>query len=161
MLTAISGTVTAPIDSPIGVWTRPSCSSDTPAWASEAAFATHDERVRHIDTLHEKIGAWTAELDDRALAARLQEHGVAGTPVLNVADLLHDPHWRARGTFVEVEHPLGFKETIYGSYVKLSRSAVAVEPGPVMGRDNEHVFKTLLGLDDARYQALVEAQVIY
>ena len=40
--------------------------------------------------------------------------------MLNVADLLHDPHYRARGTFVEVEHPLGFRETIYGAYVKTS-----------------------------------------
>ena len=81
--------------------------------------------------------------------------------MLNVADLLADPHYRARGTFIEVQHPLGFRETIYGAYVKTSRSVPDVRPGPVMGRDNEHVFRDILGMSEARYRELVEQQVIY
>ena len=79
----------------------------------------------------------------------------------HVPDLLSDPHYRARETFVEVEHPLGFRETLYGSYVKLSRSPVSVRPGPVIGQDNEMVFKELLGLSEERYRKLVEDEVIY
>ena len=142
-------------------WTGLVAAMETPEWAAAADFATHDARRANIEALHEKVGAWTATHDDRELAARLQQRGVAGTPVLNVADLLNDPHWKARGTFVEVEHPLGFKETIYGGYVKMSASDVAVDPGPVIGRDNEHVFKNLLGLEESRYRALVEGEVIY
>jgi benzylsuccinate CoA-transferase BbsF subunit len=85
----------------------------------------------------------------------------AGTPVLNVANLLENPHYRARGTFIEVRHPLGFDETIYGTYVKTSRSEVDVEPGPALGRNNDHVFKGLLGISEERYRRLVEGQVIY
>jgi benzylsuccinate CoA-transferase BbsF subunit len=134
---------------------------DAPAWASAPEFATAAARVRHVDALHERVAAWTAHQDDRALARHLQRHGVPAAPVLNVGDLLHDPHWAARRTFVEVEHPLGFKETIYGAYVKLGRTPAAVEPGPVIGRDNDRVFKELLGLADDRYRGLVEAEVIY
>jgi len=68
---------------------------------------------------------------------------------------------RARGTFVEVEHPLGFRETIYGAYVKLSRSRPSATPGPSIGQDNEYVFKQLLGLSEERYREMVERQVIY
>jgi benzylsuccinate CoA-transferase BbsF subunit len=132
-----------------------------PEWARAAALATGAGRVAAVDAVHERVAAWTAACDDRELATRLQGHGVAATPVLNVGDLLHDPHWQARRTFVEVEHPLGFKETIYGAYVKLSGSTAAVQPGPVMGRDNERVFRELLGLDEARYRALVEAEIIH
>jgi benzylsuccinate CoA-transferase BbsF subunit len=81
--------------------------------------------------------------------------------VLSVADLLHDPHLKARGTFVEVTHPLGFRETIYGAYVKMSVSQPAVRTGPMLGQDNEHVFREILGLSDERYQALVDAQIIF
>ena len=91
----------------------------------------------------------------------LQEHGVAAAPVLGVGDLLNDPQYKARKTFVEVQHPLGFRETIYGAYVKMSRTEADVRPGPAIGQDNEHVFKELLGLSDERYQELVDAQVIY
>ena len=132
-----------------------------PEWARAAEYASTSERVRNIDALHERLAAWTAGFDDRELAERLQRHGVAAAPVLNVADLLHDPHYRARGTFIEVRHPLGFDETIYGAYVKTSRSEARVETGPVIGRDNEHVFKELLGIPEERYRRLVEEQVIY
>ena len=91
----------------------------------------------------------------RASAAMYSRYPfIAATPVLNVADLLHDPHYRARKTFIEVANPLGFKETIYGSYVKMSRSQIDVRTGPRIGQDNEHVFKGLLGLSDAEYEAL-------
>jgi benzylsuccinate CoA-transferase BbsF subunit len=86
---------------------------------------------------------------------------VAAAPVLNVADLLDDPHYKARETFIEVDHPLGFRETIYGAYVKMSQSKPVVLPGPVIGQDNEKVFKGLLGLSDERYAKLVEDEVIY
>jgi len=134
---------------------------DHPEWAQASAFVSLAERVRNIDDLHAKLAAWTAGFDDRELAERLQRNGVAATPVLNVADLLHDPHYRARGTFIEVQHPLGFNETIYGAYVKTSRTQARVEPGPTIGRDNDFVFKELLGLPEERYRQLIEEQVIY
>jgi benzylsuccinate CoA-transferase BbsF subunit len=87
-----------------------------PEWTRAPEFADAIGRVKNIDALHERLAAWTADFDDRELSRRLQEHGVAAAPVLNVADLLDDPHYKARGTFIEVEHPLGFRETIYGAY---------------------------------------------
>jgi benzylsuccinate CoA-transferase BbsF subunit len=132
-----------------------------PAWATDAALATLAGRLGALDAIHERLAAWTAGCDDYELAARLQQAGIAATPVLNVADLLRDPHYRARKTFIEVTHPLGFKETIYGAYVKTSRSAIEVRTGPRIGQDNARVFKGLLGMDPARYDALVAAQTIY
>lgn len=132
-----------------------------PEWLKVAKFKTLEQRLAHIDTLHALIGEWTAQFDDRELAILLQSHGVAAAPVLNVADLLNDPHYKARKTFVEVTHPLGFKETIYGAYVKTSGFEAAVRPGPVIGQDNEHVFKDILGLSETQYQELVERKIIY
>ena len=133
----------------------------SPDWATAPELATATGRAQRIDDIHERVAAWTAAHDDRELAARLQRHGVAAAPVLNVADLLADPHYRARGTFIEVQHPLGFRETIYGAYVKTSRTVAHVRTGPRMGQDNDHVFTTLLGLTDERYRELIAEQVIY
>lgn len=132
-----------------------------PDWASAATFATLPGRLAGRDGLNARLGAWTAGFDDRELATRLQAVGVAAAPVLDVGDLLADPHYRARGTFIEVDHPLGYRETIYGAYVKLSRTPAVVRPGPWIGQDNEHVFRHILGLDEARYEALTKAQIIY
>ena len=133
---------------------------ENPAWTTDESFSNLAARVDHIDVLHEKVAAWTSGFDDMVLADKLQEHGVAAAPVLNVADLLNSPHYKSRKTFIEVDHPLGFSETIYGSYVKTSRSKIDVKPGPVMGRDNKHVFQDLLGLSEEKMQELIEAKVI-
>ncbi|MCL4683172.1 CoA transferase [Myxococcota bacterium] len=132
-----------------------------PEWACANDLATAAARVQRSDEIHERLAAWTREQDAGALTARLQQHGVAAAPVLSVADLLSDPHWRARKTFIEVVHPLGFPETIYGAYVKTSRSHVDVQPGPRMGQDNERVLRDLLGLGADEYQRLLDARIIH
>lgn len=133
----------------------------SPHWAESPEFISLQGRLEHIEMLHEQMALYTQDRDDRELAAKLQAVGVAAAPVLNVGDLLHDPHFKARNTFIEVDHPLGFRETIYGSYVKLSHSPVTVKPGPVIGQDNEYVFRKVLGLSVDRYNQLVEKKVIY
>jgi benzylsuccinate CoA-transferase BbsF subunit len=130
-----------------------------PDWAR--AYDSFERRLEGINDIHERLAAWTRPHDDRELAERLQSIGVAATPVLDVADLLHDPHHHARETFIEVTHPLGFRETIYGSYIKPSRTIADIRPGPAIGQDNDYVFRELLGLDEARYRQLIEDEVIY
>jgi benzylsuccinate CoA-transferase BbsF subunit len=142
-------------------WRGLTTAMQKPDWARDPAFDTSAGRVARIDALHERLADWTRGQDDHALASLLQRHGVAAAPVLNVADLLADPHYRARKTFIKVTHPLGFDETIYGAYVKTSGFDPAVRPGPAIGQDNDFVFKDLLGIDEARYRALVDAQIIY
>jgi benzylsuccinate CoA-transferase BbsF subunit len=132
-----------------------------PEWAQRADFACLKDRLENIDSLHAEIATWTQGFDDRELADTLQAAGVAAAPVLNVADLLADPHYKARETFIEVTHPLGFKETIYGAYVKTSRTEASVNPGPIIGQDNDRVFKEILQMPEERYQELIAQEVIY
>ena len=133
----------------------------SPEWAQKPEYQTQPERVAHIQVLHEHLAEWTRGHDDRSLAHTLQAAGVPAAPVLNVADLLSDPHYQARETFIEVDHPLGYRETIYGAYVKLSRTPAQVSPGPWIGQDNDRIFKEWLQMDEERYAHLKEAQVIY
>jgi benzylsuccinate CoA-transferase BbsF subunit len=142
-------------------WTSLVEAMGNPDWADSPEFASLEGRLDNIEMLHEQMNLWTREHDDRKLTELLQAAGVAAAPVLNVGDLLHDPHYQARKTYIEVDHPLGFRETIYGSYVKLSHSPVTVRPGPVIGQDNDYVFKEILGLSAERYAELVERKVIY
>ena len=130
------------------------------AWARDPELAKRAGRFAQIERLHSQLAAWTRFLDRDALAARLQALGVAASPVCDVSDLLDHPHYRARQTFVEVDHPLGFRETIYGAYVKCSRTQPEIRPGPSIGQDNDFVFRELLGLSEERYRELVARGVI-
>jgi benzylsuccinate CoA-transferase BbsF subunit len=124
-------------------------------------FADLARRLAAQDEIEAELAQHTRRFEPAALARRLQALGIAATPVLDVPGLLRDPQHRARETFVEVEHPLGFRETIYGAYVKPSRTRPRVRPGPAIGQDNERVFRELLGLSEARYRELIAARVIY
>ncbi len=130
-------------------------------WIRNDAFATHAGRLAALDELHAKLSDWTRSREMRALAETLQARGVAATPVLDVPGLSSDPHFAARGIFVELDHPLGFRETVYAPFVKMSRSRAVARPGPMLGQDNDRILKGLLGLSEARYAELVEKRVIY
>ncbi|MFP6578523.1 MAG: CoA transferase [Myxococcota bacterium] len=134
---------------------------ENPGLSASPDYADHEARLANLDALHAEVSAFTADAEPRALSTKLQSFGVPAAPVSNVADLIEDPQYRARETFVEVNHPLGFTETIYGAYVKLGRSTVTVRPGPMIGQDNERVFRELLELSPERYAKLVEEEVIY
>jgi len=142
-------------------WRALAVALDGEAWAREPGLATRAGRLAAIGSLHARLAQWTRRFERDALSETLQRAGVAASPVCDVADLLEHPHYRARGTFVPVEHPLGFRETIYGAYVKCSRTRPAIRPGPSIGQDNEAVLKGLLGLDDARYAELVARRIIH
>lgn len=124
-------------------------------------FTTAAKRVARVDELHRIIEEWTSTLEVTELVQTLQHFGVAAAPVTTTADLVTDPHFRERRTFVEVTHPLGFRETIYGSYVKMSRTNPEIQPGPALGQDNEYVFRKLLELSTERYADLVARKVIF
>jgi benzylsuccinate CoA-transferase BbsF subunit len=126
----------------------------------EPGFATLAGRLAGLERLHARIADWTRGFERDVLAARLQAEGVAASPVCDVADLLDHPHYRARGTFVETRHPLGFEETIYGAYVKCSRTRPAIRPGPSIGQDNELVLREVLGLSTERIASLAAKGVI-
>jgi len=43
----------------------------------------------------------------------------------------------------------------------MSRSQPFVPPGPAIGRDNDYVFKQLLGIPEDRYRHLIQRKIIY
>jgi benzylsuccinate CoA-transferase BbsF subunit len=133
----------------------------SPEWAANPAYATAAGRVADIDIIHAFITEWTSRRDDYGLAALLQEHGVAATPVLDVADLFWDPHFRARGTWTEHIHPREGRGWGYGAYVKLSETDPHTGAGPWIGDSNDYVFRELLRLPPERYRDLVDRKVIF
>ncbi|MFO0689094.1 MAG: CoA transferase [Myxococcota bacterium] len=144
-----------------GEWSALVQAMGAPEWARDPVLATSAGRLARIDALHAELADWTRSFERDALAERLQACGIPATPVCDVSDLLDHPHYRARRTFVEVVHPLGFRETIYGEYVKATRTRPDVRPGPAVGQDNDLVFRELLGLSEARYRDLVARRIIH
>jgi CoA:oxalate CoA-transferase len=81
--------------------------------------------------------------------------------VKEIPEVLTDPHFRARGTLQEVEHPTVGTVTVMASPLRVGGEPPVVEsPSPTLGQHNEQVYGELLGLSGAERAELQEQGVI-
>lgn len=133
-----------------------------PVWTEDERFSDTDHRLRNQDALDELVGEWTADYTSQEVTEVLQRSGVAAAPFMTSKAQHSDPHFRERETFVEVDHPKIGAETLYGTAWKLSETPGEVcRSAPILGQDNDYVFRQLLGMSQADFDLLVEEKVIY
>jgi len=125
----------------------------------DSRFATTAGRYAHHDELDRAITDWTTGQDVMAAFHALQRAGVTAGPQFDEEMLSTDPHVAAR----EWIRSLASRDV--GSYPHIGYAFKGVpqlwERGaPVLGEDNDYVYREVIGLDDAEYRELVEAKVI-
>ena len=132
------------------------------SWIEDDRFSDSYSRLLHQDALDELIIQWTANYTPREVTEILQKASVAAAPFMISKQQYHDPHFRERGIVVEVDHPKSGTETFYGIPWKLSETPGGIRrSGPLLGQDNEYVFKEMLGMSQENFDQLVEEKVIY
>ena len=119
-----------------------------------ADMAARHANRRELDAI---IGQWTAEIDARWVAHRLQQVGIAAGVVMSERDAYEDPHLDERGFFQPITHPEA------GTHLHVGpawRASATHHPpprhAPLLGQDNEYVYKELLGFSDADYRRFEE-----
>ena len=134
----------------------------SPVALADAAFASRAGRWEQRQRLDACLAGLTRAHDNAALAARLQERGVAAHPSFDARDIVTDPHLRARGAILDLPMPSGGVRAVTGAPWRFAATPVTLERGmPGLGEHNDYVFGELLGMDRARVAALKEAEVIY
>ena len=134
---------------------------DLSGLADDPRFATVADRLANQDALDTIINKWTRGQDAFELAQRLQAAGVPAGPVLRGPDLLEDPHYRERGTFVTVDHPQVGPRQYPGLPWKMSATPGEIRwPSPTLGQHNREIYGGLLGLDAEEVDALEANGVI-
>lgn len=133
-----------------------------PAWASDPRFASQSARFANQDALDAHVAEWTRDKDRHALMHALQAAGVAAGAVQTTEDTIdHDPQIASRGLFFELDHPVIGEALFEGTPIKFSRTVQENwRSAPLLGEDNAHVFKTLLGVEAAEYDELVAEGVL-
>jgi len=134
----------------------------SPGWATDPRFATQDDRFANQDALDEHISAWTCDRDRHEITELLQARGVPAGAVQNGEDINErDPQVAHRDVFFEMDHPVIGPARFEGTPVQFS--ALAQDnwrSAPLLGEDNEYVFKEIVGVDDDEFAALQEEGVI-
>ncbi|MNT02576.1 formyl-coenzyme A transferase [compost metagenome] len=82
------------------------------------------------------------------------------TPIKTIAEVVDDPHLKARDMFVPIEVD-GAEIQAFGSPMKLSRTPVRAQgAAPGFGEHNEMVLKGWLGVAAADYDRYVAEGVV-
>ncbi len=123
-------------------------------------FADHEARMANAAELKVEIASWTSQYTKYELAERLEAAGVPGGPVLDTAELLHDPHLVERGFVKTIQHPQHGEVPMLGWAPRLSASEVELEVAPALGAHTDEVLSADLGLDaetiaDLRSRAVI------
>ena len=71
--------------------------------AADPRLADNAGRVAHQQEVDDAISQWTAGLDSNLVLERLAEASVPSGPIYDVADMMADAHFNARGLFESVQ----------------------------------------------------------
>ena len=143
------------------VFRRLSVAMEQPELATDTRFARHVDRNANHAALDEIIGRWTAEHPLEKLETILHKAVVPATRIFTIADIFHDPHYRARNAIVSAPDENLGSVAMAGVVPRLSSTPGAVRhAGRDIGQDSRAVLRDLLGFDDERIDSLAGDGVI-
>ncbi len=87
-------------------------------------------------------------------------HEFAGSPINTMEDLFQDPHFRARGFFVALDHPAAGRLEYPGAPFLPSRAPHRLTRAPLLGEHTESILMQRLGCSRAEVVMLAQAGVI-
>jgi crotonobetainyl-CoA:carnitine CoA-transferase CaiB-like acyl-CoA transferase len=133
---------------------------DQPELAQDPKFSDMAARKQNEAELDKIIGTWVQQRDRDWMANELTAAGLAAAPARDNKDIYADPHLKARGAFVKVDHPeLGELQFINPPW-KFSGFDIQSRRAPLLGEHNDYVLKELLGFSTEEVDELTRNNII-
>lgn len=132
-----------------------------PDLVEDPRFTNNTDRLANHDALDAVIAEWFAGQDADDACALLDAAQVSAARVRTIDDLFADPQVQASGMLVRVADSELGTVRMQGVTPRFSRTPGAVHrSGPVLGADNEAVYRHLLGLSAVEIADLRAKSVI-
>lgn len=130
-------------------------------WSTDPRFCDSISRYNNQDELYPLIAEWTRDKDHYEVANLLQAAGIAAGPVLQIWELLEDPHMKERGAISTVTHPEAGTFPMLGAFWKLGKTPGSISrPAPCLGEHNSYVYGEILGMSEHEIEELASEGVI-
>jgi crotonobetainyl-CoA:carnitine CoA-transferase CaiB-like acyl-CoA transferase len=126
-----------------------------PELPRDPRFTSAEERSKNLDVVLGLAEQWFAARAFAKAMAELRAHDIPHAPVMSMADIFAEPHYREREMILEV--PAEGIGTLPqpGVVPKLSRTPGRVtHAGPALGHDTEAILSGLLGMSAAEIARL-------
>ncbi|MCE5261966.1 MAG: CoA transferase [Deltaproteobacteria bacterium] len=126
-----------------------------PAWSADPKFSSLAGRKENEDELEKVVEEWTKVRTAEDVMRLLQSQGVPAGICQTGEDLmLRDEYVKARECFKEMPYGDG-KALCENIFIGMSETPGEIRrAGPMMGQDNEHVYRNILGLSEEELNEL-------
>lgn len=115
-----------------------------PDLGEASEFAQNDGRAAQSEMLDAAISAWSSSLPINDVLQALEQAEVPAGRIYNVADIVADPHYRAREMILDAQLPGGTHVKMPGIVPKLSETPGSVNwQGPALGQHTDSVLGDL------------------
>ena len=142
-------------------WSRLAKRMGQPDLATDSRFAAAKARREHKDELDRLVRDWARTRTRQELWDAVRDLGYFGAPVLSKAEVLEDPHIKARNAFIERDHPTAGPTTLLAPWIHMSQTPASIrDDAPAIGQHTDEVLGGLLGLREAELAELRAGEVI-
>jgi len=140
-------------------WVRLAECIGHPDLGTDPRYDSNESRIAHRGEVLELLNDWLAGFPSRDAAVEvLRRAGVVSAPVLDIGEVIDNPHLRARGTVEMIHDDVLGEFAVPGPPFRLSHSGrTALGPAPGLGEHNRRVFADIAGLSDEEIARYVEA----
>ncbi len=132
-----------------------------PNLIDDPRFVDNNSRCTHDVALDEIIAKWFKERTCNEVMAIFDKADVVAGPVLDIADIVNDPHYQARENIVPVPDDDFGQVRMQGVVPKFGSTPGAVRhAGRALGADNRAIFVDELGISEGEFASLQAEGVI-
>jgi len=117
-------------------------------------YAAPESRAARADEVESIVSAWTRTVTKHEAARILTELGIPAGAVQDTAEVLKDPHLRARRMALDVQDPNRGEYQIIGNPIKIDGAEARPIPPPLLGEHTEQVLREILGMSADEVAAL-------
>ena len=132
-----------------------------PELIKDPRFKSNEERVKNVEAMDAIVGKWMLERDSKEVLKILNEAEVPVGPVMDVSDIIKDPHAQFREMVIQAPDEDRGSVMMEGVFPKMSLTpGVVNHAGKKLGADNEEIFSGRLGLSRDEMAELAKQKVI-
>ena len=136
-------------------WPRLREALGDPEWARDPAFERAAGRRVREAWIDERIAEWSRRQPRARAVARLRSKGLRASEVRSIGELFAEPQLAERRAWRTATHPvIGEVRLMAPPFVLSDAEQGPDRAGPTLGQHTEEVFRGIVGLDAAEYEAL-------
>jgi benzylsuccinate CoA-transferase BbsF subunit len=126
-----------------------------PTWDHAEQLCRKEQRLLSQDELDRWLAEWCSEQAAADVFALFQAHGIPCGIVKSPEEMHRDPQLAHRHHYRKLEHPVMGLRTYDSPSFRLSSTPANLTHSPLLGQDNEYVFRELLGVSEEQLVDLI------